>query len=116
MIELLHETQRRAMMARFAKYAYMDHTEARQAAKSDGLNKTEFYDIDGAQAYIFFNAKDLIISCRGTQPGEMNDIMADLEVFKSDSVTGTKIHQGFKEEVDKVYDVIEERVGAQAIH
>ena len=110
MIELLHETQRRAMMARFAKYAYMDHTEARQAAKAEGLNKTEFYDIDGAQTYIFYNDKDLIISCRGTQPGEMNDIMADLEVFKSDSVTGTKIHQGFKEEVDKIYGLVEARV------
>ena len=116
MIELLHETQRRALMAKFAKYAYMNLSEARQAAKREGFNKTEFFDIEGAQAYIFFNAKDLIISCRGTQPSEMNDIMADLEVFKSDSVTGTKIHQGFKEEVDKIYDLIEERVERLAGH
>ena len=106
MIEYLHESQRRVLMAKMAKYAYMNHAEARQAAKREGLNKREFYDIDGAQAYVFYNDKDLIISCRGTQPGEMNDVMADLEVFKSDSVTGTKIHQGFKEEVDKIYDVV----------
>ncbi len=116
MIEYLHESQRRVLMAKMAKYAYMNHQEAKQVAKSEGFNKTEFYDIDGAQTYLFYNAKDIIISCRGTQPGEMNDIMADLEVFKSDSVTGTKIHQGFKEEVDKVYDVIEGRVERLAGH
>ena len=109
-IKLLHETERRTVMAKFAKYAYMANKEAKEAAKRLGFNKTEFYDIEGAQAYIFYNEIDLVISCRGTQPGEMNDIMADLEVFKSDSVTGTKIHQGFKEEVDKIYDVIEDRV------
>ena len=118
MIEYLHESQRRVLMAKFAKYAYFDHQEAKQVAKAEGFNKTEFYDIDGAQVYLFrnSNANDLIISCRGTQPGEMNDVMADLEVFKSDSVTGTKIHQGFKEEVDKIYDVVEGRVKRLAGH
>ena len=116
MIEYLHESQRRVLMAKFAKYAYFDHQEAKQVAKATGFNKTEFYDIAGAQVYLFFNADDLVISCRGTQPGEMNDVMADLEVFKSDSVTGTKIHQGFKEEVDKIYDLVEERVERLAGH
>ena len=61
MIEYLHESQRRVLMARFAKYAYMDHAEARQAAKAEGLNKTEFYDIDGAQTYIFYNDKYMFL-------------------------------------------------------
>ena len=110
MIELKHETEKRAMFARFAKYAYKNIKEAREGAKLEGYPKTEFFDVKGAQVYIFYDDYDLIISCRGTQPGEMNDIMADLEVFKSDSVTGTKIHQGFKEEVDKIYDAVEDQV------
>ena len=110
MIELKHETEKRAMFARFAKYAYKNIKEAREGAKLEGYPKTEFFDVKGAQVYIFYDDYDLIISCRGTQPGEMNDIMADLEVFKSDSVTGTKIHQGFKEEVDKIYGLVEARV------
>ena len=32
---------------------------------------------------------------------------SDLEIFKADSVSGNKIHQGFKEEVDKVYSDVE---------
>ena len=110
MIELIHETEKRAMFARFAKYAYKNIKEAREGAKLEGYPKTEFFDVKGAQVYIFYDDYDLIISCRGTQPGEMSDIMADLEVFKSDSVTGTKIHQGFKEEVDKIYGLVEARV------
>ena len=110
MIELDHEQQKRLVFAKFSKYAYLNPDEAAASAKNEGFFKTEFIDIDGAQAYVFYNKSDLIISCRGTQPSEMNDIMADLEVFKADSVTGNKIHQGFKEEVDKIYDLVEERV------
>ena len=107
MIEHEHEKQRRLVFAKFSKYAYLNLDEARTAAKIEGFTKTEFVDIDGAQAYIFYNNTDLIIACRGTQPGNMNDIYADLQVFQADSVTGNKIHQGFKEEVDKIYDKVE---------
>ena len=114
MIEFEHERQRRLIFAKFSKYAYLNQDEARTAAKVEGFPKSKFVDIDGAQAYVFYNNTDLIIACRGTQPGDMNDIYADLEVFKADSVTGNKIHQGFKEEVDKIYGhvaVIVARVG-----
>ena len=107
MIELDHERQRRLVFAKFSKYAYLPPDEARTVAKVEGFNKTEFIDIDGAQSYVFYNKTDLIIACRGTQPGEMNDIYADLQVFQADSVTGNKIHQGFKEEVDKIYEKVE---------
>ena len=58
-----------------SKIYSMNLSDARQAAKREGFIKTELFDIEGAQAYIFFNDKDLIISCRGTQPSEINDIM-----------------------------------------
>ena len=104
MIQHEHEKQRRLVFAKFSKYAYLNPDEAAASAKKEGFKKTEFVDIDGAQVYVFYNKTDLIISCRGTQPGNMNDMYADLQVFQADSVTGNKIHQGFKEEVDKIYD------------
>ena len=106
----LSETQRRVFIAEFAKVAYRNKDEAFQFGKRKGLGKVDFFDKEGAQAYLFSNNTDVIITCRGTQASEMSDIFADLEVFKSDSVTGTKIHQGFKEEVDKIYDKVEEKV------
>ena len=109
----LPEKEKRILFAKFAKHAYKNKDEAFQVGKLAGFGKVNFFDVEGAQAYLFSNDTDVIITCRGTQPGEMNDIFADLEVFKSDSVTGTKIHQGFKEEVDKIYDEIEEKVELQ---
>ena len=117
MIELDHEKQRRLVFAKFSKYAYLNPDEAKTAAKVEGFPKTEFVDIDGAQAYVFYNKTDLVIACRGTQKdsGAMNDIIADLEVFKADSVTGNKIHQGFKEEVDKIYDDVYDIVSRRGL-
>jgi triacylglycerol lipase len=115
MIEFDHEKQRRLIFAKFSKYAYLNPDEAQTAAKVEGFPKTEFVDIDGAQAYVFYNKTDFIIACRGTQPGDMNDIYADLQVFQADSVTGNKIHQGFKEEVDKIYDEVESIVSRRGL-
>ena len=117
MIEFDHEKQRRLVFAKFSKYAYLNPDEARTAAKVEGFPKTEFVDIDGAQTYVFYNNTDLVIACRGTQKddGAMNDIIADLQVFQADSVTGNKIHQGFKEEVDKIYGSVYEIVSRRGL-
>ena len=114
MINDLSYKQKRVLFAKLAGIAYRDIKEARAGAKLLVFTKTDLVDEDGAQTYVFSNKHDVTIACRGTEPTELNDIYADLEIFKSDSVTGNKIHQGFKEEVDKVYDKVEsllDRVG-----
>ena len=110
MISDLTEKQRRVLFAKFAQFAYFPPHHAIPAGEKEGFKHSKFIDRKGAQAYVFHNKTDIIISCRGTQPSEMSDILADLEVFKADSVTGTKIHQGFKEEVDKIYEEVRRRV------
>tara|TARA_X000001036_G_scaffold189603_1_gene178750 strand:- start:4639 stop:5412 length:774 start_codon:yes stop_codon:yes gene_type:complete len=114
MINDLSYKEQRVLFAKLAGIAYQDIKEARSSAKLLGFTKTTLVDEDGAQTYVFNNKHDVVIACRGTEPTQMNDIYADLEIFKADSVTGNKIHQGFKEEVDKVYDQVEsllDRVG-----
>ena len=105
-INLLHQKQKRVLFAKFAKMAYKPVPETRNFAKKNGFTKTNLVDIEGAQVYFFNSKTDIVIACRGTEPTELNDIYADLEIFKADSVTGFKVHQGFKEEVDKVYESI----------
>ena len=105
-IELLHTKHKRVLFAKFAKMAYKPIEETRNFARSNGFTKTKLIDIEGAQVYFFNSKTDIVIAARGTQPSELNDLYADLEIFKADSVTGFKVHQGFKEEVDKVYDSI----------
>ena len=105
-VDLLHTKQKRVLFAKFAKMAYKPIAETRNFARSNGFTKTKLIDIEGAQVYFFNSKTDIVIAARGTQPSELNDLYADLEIFKADSVTGFKVHQGFKEEVDKVYDSI----------
>ena len=106
MIKNQSNESQRVLFARLSSVAYKDLQEARPAAKRLGFTKTVLIDVDGAQVYVFSNKHDVAISCRGTEPSDMNDVYADLQIFKADSVTGNKIHQGFKEEVDKIYDEV----------
>ena len=105
-VGLLHTKEKRVLFAKFAKMAYKPLPETRNFARSNGFTKTTLVDIEGAQVYFFNSKTDIVIACRGTEPTEINDIYADLEIFKADSVSGYKIHQGFKEEVDKIYPTI----------
>lgn len=106
MINELSSKEKRVLFAKLAGLSYQSIEEARPAAKRLGFTKTVLIDIKGAQTYVFSSKYDVAIACRGTEPSEMNDVYADLEIFKADSVTGNKVHQGFKEEVDKVYPEI----------
>jgi len=107
MIRDLSQKEKQVLFAKLSAIAYDDVKDARSQAKLLGFTKTVLVDIEGAQTYVFTSKTDCAIACRGTQPSEMNDIYADLEIFKADSVSGNKIHQGFKEEVDKVYHDVE---------
>ena len=110
MITELQEKERRALFARFAKIAYSGPKLGKEQGKKLGFNYALYIDEKGAQTYIFHNKTDIVITCRGTEPSQLNDIYADLEIFKADSVSGNKIHQGFKEEVDKIYPHVIERL------
>jgi triacylglycerol lipase len=99
--------EQRVLFAKLAGIAYLDLPEAKKEAKKLGFTKAVLVDIEGAQTFVFTNKHDCAIACRGTEPTEMNDIYADLEIFKADSVSGNKVHQGFKEEVDKVFSDVE---------
>ena len=69
---------------------------------------------DGAQAYRFMNKTDLVIACRGTQPTEFNDISADLKAIPVIAETISRVHQGFKAEVDELWPVIIEDINRKA--
>ena len=111
----LKEKDRRVLFAKCSKAAYTDKVAGREFGKQFGWKAHQFIDIEGAQVHIWHDAEDLVIAARGTEPTEMSDVYADLEIFKSDSFTGIgQIHQGFREEVDKVWDSILSRVERRA--
>ena len=98
------------LFARLASIAYSNKEEAKSQAKKLGFTTTEFYDKDGAQAYRFMNKTDLVIACRGTQPTEFNDIKADLKAIPVMAETVSRVHRGFKAEVDELWPMVEDDI------
>jgi len=62
----------------------------------------KFFDNDGAQAYGIVMPDQVVIIFRGTEPGELSDILADIKAWRSDSDTVGEVHAGFKGELDKI--------------
>ena len=105
-IKDLDFNKRSLLFARLASVAYFDMDDAKKWAKAYGFTTVEFYNKDGAQAYRFMNKNDLVIVCRGTQPSEFNDIKADLKAMPVMAETVSRVHRGFKAEVDELWPMI----------
>ena len=91
------------LFAKLARDAYGDEKAVKKLAKEHGFTKTKFYDIGGAQAYRFESKTDVVVACRGTEPTEFNDLKADLKAFPVKSETVSRVHRGFKAEVDELW-------------
>ena len=102
--------ERSLLFAKLAQIAYLDEKGAKAAAKVLGFTTTKFYNRDGAQAYRFQNKEDCVIACRGTQPTEFNDIKADLQALPVLAETVSRVHRGFKAEVDELWPMVLEDI------
>ena len=101
--------ERSLLFANLASIAYNDDIEqVKKLVRKLGFTTVEFYNKDGAQAYRFMNKIDLVIACRGTQPTEFNDISADLKAMPVVAETVSRVHRGFKAEVDELWPMISE--------
>lgn len=100
---------RRALLfAELAMIAYNDEAEAKRAAATIGFPDAQLFDRDGSQAYRFRNEHDVVLSCRGTEPTEWNDIQADANAVMSVVGTIGNVHSGFNEEVDDLWPMLED--------
>jgi len=105
-IEKMDFKERSLLFAKLASIAYSNVKEATSQAKRLGFTTTEFYDRDGAQAYRFMNKIDIVIACRGTEPTQLNDIKADLRAVPVMAETVSRVHKGFKAEVDDLWPMV----------
>lgn len=113
MISEMTFMERSLLFAKLANLAYKNNTKkVKQHAEKLGFTDIEFYNKDGAQAYRFQNAEDIVIACRGTQPSEFNDIKADLKAAPVIAETVGRVHHGFKCEVDELWPMIKEDLEA----
>ena len=105
-ISSLSHCERALLFAELSSIAYQDKDVASKLVRKLGFNTVEFYDKGGAQAYRFMNKQDLVIVCRGTEPTEWNDIKADLKAIPVMAETVSRVHQGFKAEVDDLWPMV----------
>jgi triacylglycerol lipase len=115
MIKELTFKQRSLLFAKLSSIAYNDNIEeVKKQVKKLGFTTVEFYNRDGAQAFRFMNKDDIVIACRGTQPTQWNDIKADLKAIPVMAETVSRVHQGFKKEVDDLWPMICEDISRKA--
>jgi len=108
----LNLAERAVLFAKLSQIAYYNEKDAKEQAKILGFTTTEFYNHLGAQAYRFENKTDVAIVCRGTEPTEWNDIEADLKAVPVMAETVSRVHDGFKTEVDELWPMITEDIFA----
>jgi triacylglycerol lipase len=95
------------VLAELAKFAYRDLESATRMASAIGFPQAMFFDRDGTQAYRFSNEWDTVISVRGTEPDDFNDLAADANAIQEVFGTLGRVHRGFNEEADDLWPMIE---------
>jgi triacylglycerol lipase len=107
-IESLTMLRKSLLFAELSNLSYLSRCEAGLLANRIGFPEIRFYDREGAQAYIFANDEDAVVTCRGTQPDDWNDIKADLDLKRAMAETVGWVHRGFKREVDDLWPRLEQ--------
>jgi triacylglycerol lipase len=99
--------RRSLVMAELSMIAYNDEAEAQRAAGAIGFPETQLFDKNGAQAFRFRNEHDVVLTCRGTQITEWNDIKADANAVMAALGAIGNVHSGFNREVDNLWPMLE---------
>ena len=92
--------------ANIAQTTYDNPKTSKAKFKALGYSIVEFFDIDGAQAYLLTNGTITVLSFRGTEVTEKSDVLADLKSGKNLEACGGKVHVGFKGEINKLWPTI----------
>jgi triacylglycerol lipase len=101
------------LKARMAKIAYEDGPIAKKHFKALGYTGHKFIDHDGAQAHCVWNKEEFVLCCRGTEPTELNDLKADLNIWPDKAQVGGWVHNGFQTEIDDIWEDVMIVIGKQ---
>lgn len=98
------------LFAKLSNIAYLQPNESTSKFKELGFDN-EFYSINGSDVYCVFNDDDVIVVCRGTQPTELSDIIADIRFKLVPSTSGYgEVHHGFKQSVDNIWSSLSKKL------
>jgi triacylglycerol lipase len=103
MIQDLPFLEKAYIFATLSGAAYKDNCS--DEFKNIGFENYVFFDNSGAQGHAACNENDIIITCRGTQPTESNDLIADADSIPKRHGRGF-VHEGFRREARKILPLI----------
>ncbi len=95
--------------SRLSEWAYGDLQSFKDNLIANGYitKSLKFFNKGGAQAYgMETKTGEIVVVFRGTEPTQISDILADLKAWPSFSETRGKVHDGFKDELNKIEDLI----------
>jgi triacylglycerol lipase len=89
--------------ARVAALAYKDGDAVKTDYNKLGYTHHKFLDIDGAQMHACWNNDEMVLAFRGTEPNELSDVTADLNAIPDRAQVGGWVHNGFQNELEKLW-------------
>jgi len=99
-------TEQLLTFAKIAETTYANPKDSKSKFKELGYTIVQFFDVDGAQAYLLKGADGHVLSFRGTEVTQKSDVLADLKSGKNIEPCGGKVHVGFKGEINKLWPTI----------
>jgi triacylglycerol lipase len=77
-----------------------------------GFPKTnfKFFDKGGTQGFAIANDETVIFAFRGTEPDELNDVLADADIDLTNGPFGALIHRGFVRALNNVATFVDRRM------
>jgi len=93
-------------MARLSQIAYLGKKQATSLKKDFGFTGHKFFETEGAQAHAFWNKSEYVLAFRGTEPSELSDVLADLNILPRSAMTHGLVHSGFRDQLDNIWDDI----------
>ena len=99
---------RAVVAAKLSAIAYKSEKAAVADCKKLGFPWAKLISKDGAEVLVAKDRNDLWFAFRGTEPSQPSDLIADAKSWKSKSKVAGKVHDGFYDEIEKIWDKIEE--------
>lgn len=95
-----------AHCAKLSELVYKDKDLVRKECEQMSYAKFKFFENDGTECLVCLDQGFVVVVFRGTEATKFEDIAADLKVWKVKSDTKGRVHAGFKESCDDLYDEV----------
>ncbi len=85
-----------------SKLVYKPEAEVLETLGDWGFPNAEFFSREGTQGFVAGNDELILVTFRGTEPKEIEDLMADAKIKRVPGKGGGHVHRGFKAALEAV--------------